>query len=244
MNLEYAARTAIGDRAENEDFHSEIIKKEGALFAVMDGLGGHRDGELASRYFSEGLNENLDAHLDQLQVTPEQAMKNLITTATKSMVVKLKKDHCTEARTTCAVVWLDAEKIIIAHVGDSRVYFFRQPQKVWRTRDHSLVQQFVDSGLLREDEMAHHPQQNIILQTIAADEKPNPEVTLFPALRKGELLLLCTDGFWEQIIPTEMINLLNAPKLDQALENLVQQAMQRAAPKSDNVTAIAMRCRR
>lgn len=241
MDLEFAAKTHVGARGINEDAFISLVEKNWALFAVADGLGGHEAGELASRFICEGLTVTIHSQIDFFQSDPKIAMQALIANAAKFMRAKLTKEKHPNARTTCAVVWMNADQLVCAHVGDSRIYLFHENKFYWRSHDHSLVQELVDTGVIAEHEMATHPQQNILYRCVAAKEIPDAEIVVHPPLQKNQLLLLCTDGFWENILPNEMSQLLSAKDLDKNLESLVQTAVKRGGARADNVTVIAAR---
>ncbi|MFO7959241.1 MAG: hypothetical protein R6X33_19320 [Candidatus Brocadiia bacterium] len=126
------------------------------------------------------------------------------------------------------------------HVGDSRLYLFRDRELRVRTRDHSLVQELVEAGQVAEEAMATHPDQNKLLRSIGGEYPP--ETTHGSAsIRPQDRFLLCSDGFWEQIAAEEMSAALAASNLEESLTDLVDLAVRRAGPSGDNVAVAAVR---
>lgn len=241
MLIEYTSKTHIGDRNINEDFSTVVIEDDWALFAVADGLGGHEGGELASKLFCQALSDLIKPEIDNFKESAKIAMRLLITSAAEVMSKQLIETNHDGAQTTCAVALLTKENLITAHVGDSRIYLFNSKKMLWRTKDHSMVQLLVDQGEIADEMMGQHPNQNLLLRSVSTYTKVMPEIRVCPALKQGELLLLCSDGFWEHITNDEMRMLVDTADLDDELEKLVALAVKRGHPKSDNVTVQAVR---
>lgn len=112
------------------------------------------------------------------------------------------------------------------------------PQQIlWRTRDHSIPQQLVNEGKITEQEMARHPEQNKLTRSINILKADEVEINLYPAMKKGETFMLCSDGFWEYVKQAELLQLAQPDGGKDELAKLVQLAVFRAHGKSDNVTA-------
>jgi serine/threonine protein phosphatase PrpC len=140
--------------------------------------------------------------------------------------------------TTLTAAVLCRRKAVIAHVGDSRAYVLRQGHLRQITRDQSFVQAMIASGALTEEQAAHSPFRNVILQAVG--RKKTVDVALDALeLEEGDTLLLCTDGLTEKIEPAGIAEALAGPDLRKALESLITLANERGG--NDNITALAAR---
>lgn len=241
MNFEFAQATHIGDRAINQDYAAHNFGKGWALFVTADGLGGHESGELASQGFCAALIENSNDYSEAIHQDPERGLRQLIDVSVAEMAEQLSEMGQSEARTTAAIVWLTTDYILTAHIGDSRVYLVDNQQILWKTRDHSLMQQMLDTQQITLEETIGHPSQSVLLRTISCYETPDPEIHRYAALKSGQVLLLCTDGFWQYIKDQELIALTTAKSLQDALKDDVANCVIRSQPYSDNTTVQALR---
>jgi len=236
--LEFYQLTLTGDREINQDFMAHIINESYALFVVADGLGGHHAGEKASRFFCQGLLRFADIYSKQMVQDPVEAFSVWIIAAVDEMKRLFAFDQSGhEAHTTCAILYLDERQVLTAHCGDSRIYRMNSQQILWRTRDHSIPQQLLDEGKITEQEMALHPEQNRLTRTINILKAHEVEINLYPAMNKGETFILCTDGFWEYVKQTELLQLAGPASGKDEFGKLAQLATLRAHGQSDNVTA-------
>ena len=126
------------------------------------------------------------------------------------------------------------------HVGDSRLYLIRQGRIVHRTRDHTVVQQLIDEGRIREEAITSHPERNRLLQCLGGYQAPQPDPVLSERLAKNDIVLLCSDGFWGPLTQRQMLHALMARDLNVAIPELVELAEQRAGRECDNVSVLAM----
>jgi serine/threonine protein phosphatase PrpC len=127
-----------------------------------------------------------------------------------------------------------------SHIGDSRLYLIRRGRIVTRTRDHSRVQQLIDSGRIREEAATSHPERNLLLQCLGSERPPRLEPAQTARLAKDDVLLLCSDGFWGPLTPRQLMTSFNSRPLDQAIAELAALAETRAGPQCDNVSALAL----
>jgi len=236
--LEFYQLTSIGDREINQDFMAHIINDGYALFVVADGLGGHHAGEKASCFFCQGLLRFADTYAKQMERNPVDTFSIWIAAAVNEMRRLFAFDKSgDDAHTTCAILYLDEQRALTAHCGDSRIYRMNPQQVLWRTRDHSIPQQLLNEGKITEQEMARHPEQNKLTRSINILKADEVEINLYPAMKKGETFMLCSDGFWEYVKQAELLQLAQPAGGKDELAKLVQLAIFRAHGKSDNVTA-------
>lgn len=235
--LEFYQLSSIGDREINQDCMAHRVCAEYAVFVVADGLGGHHAGEKASQFFCRGLLQCAEAFQSAIKQQPEKAVQNWIAAAVNRMRELFAEDPvAANAHTTCAILYLDDERVVTAHCGDSRIYRLDAAHVLWRTKDHSLTQQLFDEGRISEWEMGVHPEQNQLTRSINVMTPPVVDIQVFPAMRSGETFVICSDGFWESIKEPEFLQLSQPASGKAELRKIAQMAILRAQGKSDNCT--------
>jgi protein phosphatase len=230
MKLAVGARTDVGrGRPANEDNY--LAPPDGRLFAVADGMGGHRAGEVASATAIDALQAAFarGAPLDEAvgeanAAVFEKASANL--------------DMRGMGTTLTAAALLDGDVLLLGHVGDSRAYLWRDGDVIQITEDHSLVEQLVREGRLRPEEAAVHPQKAIITRALGID--PEVEVDTYPVkLRPGDRVILCSDGLTNMVADSAIAGVLRRQRDPQlAAETLVDMANQ--AGGDDNITVVVI----
>jgi serine/threonine protein phosphatase PrpC len=230
MTFAVGARTDVGrGRPANED--SVLVDHEDRLYAVADGMGGHRAGEVASATAIDALKAAFadGAPLDQAvgeanAAVFEKASSNL--------------DMRGMGTTLTAAALLDDHRVLLGHVGDSRAYLMRDGAVTRITEDHSLVEQLVREGRLSPEEAASHPQKAIITRALGID--PEVEVDTYPIdLRPGDRLLLCSDGLTNMLTDPAIAGVLRRqPDPQQAADMLVDMANE--AGGDDNITVVVI----
>lgn len=239
-----AARTDVGRvRTDNEDSHLE--SPEDGVYLVADGMGGHRGGEVASRIAAERIGDALrepDGELEADEVPIsfwKDRIGRAIVEAGRTIYRRAAEEPALEGMgTTAVVLWLpDAENFLLAHVGDSRGYLLRDGELRRITRDHSVVQEKIDRGLLTREQARVHPESHILTRALGVDERPHPEVSA-GATRAGDRFLLATDGLTD-LLPDERIGeLLAVGEPGEAADRLVAEALERGG--TDNVTVVVL----
>lgn len=229
--------TTIGDRDANQDYMMQDINDRYALFVVADGLGGHHAGEKASKYFCQGLFGLSSLYISDMAENPQKTMAIWIDAAIDQMSDFFAGDqYVSDAHTTCAILYIQDDLLVVAHCGDSRVYRLTEEELLWRTKDHSVTQNLFEEGELTEQQMGVHPDQNILTRSINALKTHQPEINIYPAAEKGETFILCSDGFWE-FTKTSELQRLAMPGIEKKdLMKQTQLAMLRASGRSDNIT--------
>lgn len=208
------------------------------LFIVADGMGGHSKGELASRTVLEVFRQNVDKYrsIDDIVDTLGKARRVL-----NDMV---DKDHSILGfGTTVAGLLFAGEQMIVFNSGDSRVYRLSGRYLERITKDHSVVQNLVDAGLITEEEMRTHPQKHVITAAIIGDKKVDKPAVYSKAYMNdnSQRYLLCTDGIWESLSIEEMEQCFIAGSVQNIAQALFVKAMQNKA--KDNVSLIVIeRC--
>ena len=230
--IEQAGRTDVGrQRSANED--SLVVRPP--LFAVADGMGGAKAGEVASAVAVdavEGAQESSEPAEAQLAQIVREANRRIYDLAVAD-----------ESRrgmgTTLTLAKLVGDEVSLAHVGDSRAYRLRAGELKQLTRDHSLVAELERSGQITPEAAEHHPQRSII--TRALGPEPDVEVDTYTLTgRDGDVFLICSDGLTSMISDDEVASILrSAGSLDEAAEELVRAANQSGG--KDNITVILFR---
>ena len=202
------------------------------LLAVADGMGGHAAGEVASAAAIAALTP-----LDTAANTDAGgALRDAITTAnTRLREMAAADNHLHGMGTTVTAMLADGDRMVLAHIGDSRAYLLRQGRLTQLTRDHTYVQQLVDEGRITEDEVGTHPQRSMITRAVDGREAAGPDITEHE-VQPGDRLLICSDGLSGVVRDTTLEEVLGAGTPQDAVDALVDLALRGGAP--DNVTVV------
>lgn len=215
----------------------------GALFLVADGLGGAAAGEVASHLATQAAFEAMRAALPGAAADATHfatALRDAVLAANAAIHrTATERADLRGMATTLTAAALRADTLYLAQVGDSRAYLVRGGEARQLTKDQSLVQRLVDAGELTPEQAETSARRNIILQALGADHTVKVDVTHQP-LRRGDLLLLCSDGLSGQVRAAEIAEVAAAAAdLDALCEALVGRANDTGGP--DNITVIAAR---
>ena len=228
------SKTDIGMvREVNQDyvFVSDLpVGKLPNLFVVADGMGGHKAGEFASRFTVEVV---MEALAESSEETPEAMIIQAITSANRKLLETAKQDSRMEGMGTTLVVATVIERTLyLANVGDSRLYLLNDEIKQV-TKDHSLVQEMVRLGGIKQEEAKNHPDKNIITRAIGAKE--DVEVDFYEyRLKQGDMILMCTDGLSNMVEDGEMLHIVKGSRdVVEAVEGLIERANQNGG--KDNI---------
>ncbi|MDR2138934.1 MAG: protein phosphatase 2C domain-containing protein [Tannerella sp.] len=200
MNITLERPYAIsekGGRQNNEDSIyplSELVDSEQKLFIVCDGVGGAEKGEIASSLACESLQTFFATFLEG-DPSEELIRKAVQYTEVRFDEYILQHPEARGMATTMTLVYVGELGITIAHIGDSRIYQFRNGRAIYQTEDHSLVNYLVKLGKITADEAEHHPQKNVIMRAIQGTGSPmDAEIMLLTNIRPGDYFFMCTDG--------------------------------------------------
>lgn len=229
--MRFGMTTHVGKvREKNED----SMGARGSLFIVADGMGGHNAGEIASALVVEhvlGMDVDAESFEDALQDAVDRANAALLETAREN-------SDCSGMGTTLAVLKLMDNRAYIAHVGDSRVYHWRDGVLQRMTRDHSLVEELIQNGGITSEQARNHPQRHILTRALGSSESPEVAFAQI-AYVPGDRFLICSDGLTGVISDEELAKILGSIDDLQALaEHLVDLANERGGP--DNITVITV----
>jgi len=229
-----------GGRAEQQDRCDVFTANHGdeLLAVVADGMGGHEGGAEAAATFVEAARTIWDNYLDR-PVEPRLLLQAICSQA-HGLIKAVGAKHDASPRCTCVLLHIDGHKAHWAHVGDSRLYWFRDGKLETRTKDHSIPQMMADAGEIDEDDLAEHPDANKVTRSIGGETEAEPEYGQAD-LVGGDGFLLCTDGLWSMVEPDEMGKAFRSETLDSAATSLVELAAERGGGGGDNVTALLIR---
>lgn len=198
-DIELGQHSHVGmARTENQDFFGywesdddREFDLRGRLAVVCDGMGGHSGGEIASRMAVQAIIDNYKAsEADNIS----EALRSAIETANRVVYAEgVRLKELAGMGTTVTAVVQRREMVYFGQVGDSRAYLIRGGQMKQMTKDHSLVQQLVDEGLLEESEMENHPDKNVILRSLGVKPEVEVDVSHIP-IAPGDVFLICSDG--------------------------------------------------
>ena len=177
------------------------------LFAVADGMGGARGGEIASRVAATALGESVDGN-------GEQRVVALIQQANRQVYDRAREDSDASGMgTTITVALFENGVVSIGHVGDSRAYLIRDGQLDQLTEDHSLVAELVRTGRLSPEEAETHPQRSVITRALGTD--PDVDVDSFSVeARPGDVFLICSDGLTSMVGDETILQLVENGRAD------------------------------
>ena len=230
--VEQAGRTDVGrQRSANED--SLVV--DPPLFAVADGMGGAKAGEVASAVAVEAVEGATESG-----EPAEAQLANIVRQANRRIYDLAVADESRRGMgTTLTLAKVHGDEVSLAHVGDSRAYRLRDGKLEQLTRDHSLVAELERSGQITPEAAEHHPQRSII--TRALGPEPDVEVDTYTlAGREGDVFLICSDGLTSMISDDEVGSILRSGgSLDEAADELVRAANQSGG--KDNITVILFR---
>jgi protein phosphatase len=219
-----------------------VVGRHGSLFAVCDGMGGAAAGEIASQLAVDIVYERMVDGLDDQPLSRDELARRLvraIEAAGLRIFQEAKLDRTRRGMgTTVTAAALVDDHLFFAQVGDSRGYVLRQGQLVQLTRDQSLVNQLIEAGQLTEEEAETFEHNNIILQALGTADTVQVDLT-FCELRRGDTLLLCSDGLSGMVRFDDIREVLRgAPEPIDACKLLTERANQ--AGGHDNITVIVV----
>ncbi|HXQ27877.1 MAG TPA: Stp1/IreP family PP2C-type Ser/Thr phosphatase [Gemmatimonadales bacterium] len=229
------------DASLQPDVREHLVGERGSLLVVADGMGGAAAGEVASEMATETIYSRLlDAWGNDDEASAQRFaywLKDAVETANAEIHTYAKAHP--EVRgmgTTTTAVGVLGDHVFLSQVGDSRAYLVRDGVAHQLTKDQSLMQRLVEAGEITEEEAAHSERRNIILQALGPDPKVKVDLT-HQELRKGDALVLCSDGLSGQVKKDEIARIVSSTSdLQTACGELIALANERGGP--DNITVI------
>jgi serine/threonine protein phosphatase PrpC len=228
-----AAVSHVGKiRASNQDSGSV----GNHLFIVADGMGGHAGGDVASALAIRHL-VGLDRPYGSVEEAREEMYRGILDAGKELTRAVADHPELTGMGTTLSGMVRVGDKVVVAHIGDSRIYLLRDGVLEQITSDHTFVQRLVDSGRITPEEAAVHPRRSVLMRVLG-DVDVEPEIdTHVLDTHPGDRWLLCSDGLSGYVAEREIAEiLLTTHDPEEACEKLIQASLAEGAP--DNVTAV------
>lgn len=206
------------------------------LFIVADGMGGHAGGDVASSLAVHHLKE-LDQPVTSTAEAERMLREGITETATELIDTVAIKPELSGMGTTVSALMMVDDYAVIAHIGDSRIYLYRDGALTQITTDHTFVQRLVDSGRITPEEARYHPRRSVLMRVLG-DMDPNPEVdTFIMPTQPGDRWLLCSDGLCGVVDDAHTAKALGSGLAPgRTADALLKQALDAGAP--DNVTVV------
>ena len=231
--MRFAGKTETGLRPQNEDRYMLLHTDAVDAVAVSDGMGGHRAGEIASRLAVEAL----ERMLQKEDVDPEFALLTAFSEANRAVhdLAAANDDMYGMGCTLVAAILLE-DRFIAANIGDSRLYHFDGSALRQITHDHSFVAELVRRGAITPEEAKTHPRRNLITRAIGTEMRVSADIFSCD-WKKGDMLLLCSDGLCGVLDAPEIAAYLrNCADPDATCTALIQRAL--TAGSRDNITVV------
>lgn len=233
----------IGGREYNQDYVKSTVQGGSACLVVCDGLGSYIGSEVASRLCATQIVESFEqvqAYDSKRAVKREYCDKYIENAHNYVINYKERNPKISSSCTTVACVVTDGTNTSFAHIGDTRVYFFRQNKLAYQSKDHSLSQVAVEMGQIKLHDIRTHKDQNKLTRVLGSDYfSPADIEALQEPLLPGDSFVLCTDGFWEYVYEDEMeIDLATSKTPDEAIAKMQQRLLARVTKYNDNYSAI------
>jgi protein phosphatase len=233
--LRIAEEASVTDVGRQRHTNEDAYFADAPVFGVADGMGGAQAGEVASALAVEQFEHGVDS-----DTAAEEELSSLVRAANRKIFEMAKADSRRAGMgTTLTAVVVRDHDVSVGHVGDSRLYLLRDGTLQQLTRDHSLVQEFVDQGRLTREQAEKHPQRSVITRALGPESDVKVDTFTIRA-KDGDVFLLCSDGL-SGMVPDESIQsiLSGQPSLGDAARALVEAANKNGG--RDNITAVLFR---
>jgi PPM family protein phosphatase len=222
------ALNEIGQRTNNEDRiypQKGLQTSDDKLFIVCDGMGGHEKGEVASEIVTQTLGSELKNHKEYVD---EWQIAIAFDKAQNKIQEYIKNNPEAQGMgTTLTMLYINKKDIIVAHCGDSRIYQVRNGKIIFKTQDHSLVNELLRSGIINEQEAETHPKKNVITRAIQGSATPvKADVSVIKDIQASDYFFLCSDGILESINDQKLENLLLNKNTSEVIQELNRLCLQ------------------
>ncbi|MCH5164788.1 MAG: serine/threonine-protein phosphatase [Clostridiales bacterium] len=232
-----------GGREYNQDYLDLTVDADGACLVVCDGLGSYYGSEVASKTCATKIIESYTEikKLDKERAVKPEYCQSYVQAAHNCVVdEKERNPKISSSCTTVACVVTDFNTTVISHIGDTRVYLFKNNTLHFQTKDHSLSQISVDMGKIPLRDIRSDKDQNKLTRVLGSDYFIPPDCDIYNTpLAPFDAFILCTDGFWEYVYEEEMeADLASSATPEEALAKMEQRLLSRVTKFNDNYSAI------
>ena len=241
MKVLTAFTNRLGNRTSNQDRCLVLERRDFVLLAVADGMGGHAGGDLAAQATVERLQRSLVRQRGPI-AQPRAFLQEAFEAAHLDVIeAGRSRTPPIKPRTTCVACVVQGNQAYWAHLGDSRLYLLRNGTLVTRTRDHTPVEELLQSGAISENELRGHPLRNSVSRCLGG-LRPLPDISFGQAeLRADDTLLLCSDGLWNALPEQKLVGIPGYGNLQHSVDALSNEAELASYPHSDNISLVALR---
>lgn len=237
MSFEVWCRTDKGLRRDsNQD--SFLVNKDLGLYIVADGMGGHSGGEVASSMAVQTV-EEVVKQLHKKVKSPRDLLQKAYEESCQQIFDKAQKERAklSGMGTTMVLLYQHEKSMFIGNVGDSRAYLYRKPHLWQLTEDHSLVNEQLRAGLIKEDQIENFIGRNMITRSVGYERDVTVDVLEKP-LEKGDMFLLCSDGLSGLVDDAEIAEIFNKNNPSEVVDRCIEKALQNGG--DDNVTVLVL----
>ena len=243
MNFAIYQSSHQGGRKYNQDCVAHAYTDRALLLVLADGMGGHSHGELAAQITIKTFMQSFALEAQPVVNDPVEFL-SLVMRKAHNNIIQFAEDQQLAGNpgTTCVAAMVQDGRVCWAHAGDSRFYLLRNKQVRSVTHDHSVVQQWADMGFITAEQMKTHPDRHRITNCLGGEGdmffvESEPERDI----QQGDVILLCSDGLWGPLSPTEISESLMQESLSVSLEDLMELSLYREGVHADNTTAVVAR---
>lgn len=241
LDLQTAYLSRTGRRKRNEDACGYWTSDTGSCWVVSDGAGGHGSGDRAAQIVVSTV---LEGFSRQPEVSENAAISLLEAAQAAVMAEKAAHPEGDDMHATAAILLVDVQRgeAVWSHVGDTRIYLFREHALLHQTRDHSMVQNMIDAGYCATDMCRNHPMRSLLTSAIGNAADLELTVSGAPvAVGSGDAFLICSDGWWEYVDEQGMASeLATSGSAEEWLERMAEIVEKHDNPLSDNYSAITL----
>ncbi len=231
-----------GPRQYNQDRLAYSYSKDALLLVLADGMGGHRNGEIAAQLAVKTLTDAFQRLATPTLSSPAKFLTDNIQQVHDMIENVTQTEEFIESpRTTIVAAVIQRGYLYCAHVGDSRLYHFRNGHLLFRTEDHSIVQSLYKKGMITKEEMATHPYKNKIYNCVGGETPPQIDLADRHELHEGDTVLLCTDGVWGVLSDQQIKEILHQNNnITESTTELMDSAEFASDEHGDNMSAIGL----
>jgi serine/threonine protein phosphatase PrpC len=243
--IDYATFTDIGEKEKNEDtvkvFVNQRLRTYG--FVLADGLGGHGNGDVASKFVADCTGAAIESAKSLSGIFIDECFDQ----AQELLMEEKERTGLMSIKTTMVLLLITGNTAQWGHIGDSRLYLFRNGKALKQTLDHSVPQMLALSGQIKEREIRRHPDRSSLLRAMGSEwDAPMYEIDeRNQVIQRGDAFLLCSDGLWEWIDEKTMLRIIKTDlPAHEALQEMAHEA--RIAGRGhgmDNFSAILVKVR-
>ncbi|MES9818262.1 MAG: PP2C family protein-serine/threonine phosphatase [Candidatus Thiodiazotropha sp.] len=246
MKYETAQYTLLGDRTMNQDRYLIMEAPDAILLALADGMGGHPKGEMAAQILMDNARKAFLTSRKPI-ANPRFFLSGLMEMSHREILeFGSKQEPPIEPRTTGVLCLVQEDSAYWAHIGDSRLYIMRDGVIHLRTDDHSYVEHLRQQGLISSAQVHTHKFRNYVTRCLGGtNNRPVAELSGPHEIKEGDVVLLCSDGFWGPLAERPMVDTLykDQASLVKKVAQLANNAAATSHPESDNVTVVALKWR-